>query len=264
MGCLSFSVRCHRKTQMNFLANPITQQKGTQWGGGKNDERQIHVPPPPPRKPEWLWNESTRYYKMRSETWSWKGSNIPKKQANPRFPFPSHTAKQVYPSKEEDAELRRWSKTLHMSPAANTSPFPHGILKPWKPASHLSGKRLENSLENWMDPEDVGIWVSTSENSRSPQIPGLSEAKLKIKKCCLSLDGREVRGRMDTCIHMTECIRFSPESITALLISYIPIENKKLKKKKSLSCSGDSDIENRLMDVLGCLGGRRGWDVWRK
>ena len=49
---------------------------------------------------------------------------------------------------------------------------------------------------------------------------------------CGSLDGREVWGRMDTCICMVESLCCSPETITTLLIGYTPIQNKKLKKKK--------------------------------
>ena len=45
-----------------------------------------------------------------------------------------------------------------------------------------------------------------------------------------SLDGRGVWGRKDTCICMAESLHCSP--ITILLISYIPIENKKFKLKK--------------------------------
>ena len=47
---------------------------------------------------------------------------------------------------------------------------------------------------------------------------------------CGSLDGRGVWGRMDTCTYMAESLRCPPETITALLIGYIPIPNKKLKK----------------------------------
>ena len=45
-------------------------------------------------------------------------------------------------------------------------------------------------------------------------------------------DGRWVWGRMDTCICMVESLHSSPENITALLISYISIWNKKFLKKK--------------------------------
>ena len=46
---------------------------------------------------------------------------------------------------------------------------------------------------------------------------------------CGSLDGRGVWGTMDTCICMAESLCCLPEIIT-LLISYTPIQNKKLKK----------------------------------
>ena len=49
-----------------------------------------------------------------------------------------------------------------------------------------------------------------------------------------SLGGREVWGRMDTCICMAEPLCCSPETITTLLISYTPVQNKKVKKKKRL------------------------------
>ena len=42
-----------------------------------------------------------------------------------------------------------------------------------------------------------------------------------------SLDGRGVWGRMNTCICMAESVCYSPETITALLISYTPIQNTK-------------------------------------
>jgi len=43
------------------------------------------------------------------------------------------------------------------------------------------------------------------------------------------------RGWMDTCIHMAESLHCSPETITILLIGYIPIQNKKFKRKKFLT-----------------------------
>ena len=49
---------------------------------------------------------------------------------------------------------------------------------------------------------------------------------------CGSLDGRGVWGRMDTRIYMAGSLRSSPETITALLIGYTPIQNKKFFKKK--------------------------------
>ena len=44
-----------------------------------------------------------------------------------------------------------------------------------------------------------------------------------------SLDGRGVWGRMDTRICVAKSLHGSPETITTLLISYTPIENKKLR-----------------------------------
>ena len=49
---------------------------------------------------------------------------------------------------------------------------------------------------------------------------------------CASLDGREVWGRMDTCIYMAESLHSSPETITTLLIGYTQIENIFMFKKK--------------------------------
>ena len=45
---------------------------------------------------------------------------------------------------------------------------------------------------------------------------------------CVSLDGREVWGRMDTCICMAESLNCSPE--TTLLISHTLIQKKKFEK----------------------------------
>jgi len=47
---------------------------------------------------------------------------------------------------------------------------------------------------------------------------------------CGSLYGRRVWGRMDTCIYMAESLHCSSETVTTLLISYIPIQNEFLKK----------------------------------
>ena len=55
---------------------------------------------------------------------------------------------------------------------------------------------------------------------------------------CVSLDEKEVWGRMDACICMAESLQCSPET-TTLLISYAPTQNafgvkktKILKKRK--------------------------------
>ena len=47
---------------------------------------------------------------------------------------------------------------------------------------------------------------------------------------CGSLDGRGVWGTIDTSVCRAESLHSSPESITILLISYIPIQNKKFKE----------------------------------
>ena len=44
-----------------------------------------------------------------------------------------------------------------------------------------------------------------------------------------SLDGRGFGGRMDTCVHMAESLRYSPETIITLFIGYTPTQNKKFK-----------------------------------
>ena len=49
---------------------------------------------------------------------------------------------------------------------------------------------------------------------------------------CGSLDGRGVWGRMGTCTCMIESLCYPPETITTLLIGYIPIRNKKFFKTK--------------------------------
>ena len=44
-----------------------------------------------------------------------------------------------------------------------------------------------------------------------------------------SLDGRGVWGKMDTCICKAEFLHCSHETITAVLIDYIPIKSLKIK-----------------------------------
>ena len=55
---------------------------------------------------------------------------------------------------------------------------------------------------------------------------------------CGSLNGRGVCRRMYICISMAESFRCSPETTTTLLISYIPTQNKKFKRKiiKEIRC----------------------------
>ena len=60
---------------------------------------------------------------------------------------------------------------------------------------------------------------------------------------CARLDGREVWGRMDTCVRMTESLSLSPEVITTLLTGYTPqIQNKKLKFGKKMDITPPSEL----------------------
>ena len=52
------------------------------------------------------------------------------------------------------------------------------------------------------------------------------------------VDRRGVWGRMDTCTHMAESLRCSPETITTLWITYTPIENNNNKPRTVLSSKG--------------------------
>ena len=52
-----------------------------------------------------------------------------------------------------------------------------------------------------------------------------------------SLDGRGVWGRMGTCLYTVKPLRCSLETITTL-ISYTPIQNKKLKRRKKREKKG--------------------------
>ena len=47
---------------------------------------------------------------------------------------------------------------------------------------------------------------------------------------CGCLDGKGIWGRIDTWICMAESLCWPPETVTALLIGYTPIQNKKLTK----------------------------------
>ena len=49
---------------------------------------------------------------------------------------------------------------------------------------------------------------------------------------CGSLDGRGIWRKRDICMSMAESFCCLPETITTLLVSYTPMLNKKLKKKK--------------------------------
>ena len=71
---------------------------------------------------------------------------------------------------------------------------------------------------------------------------------------CGSLDGRGVWGRTDACMCMAGSLHCSPETITTLLIGYIPIQNKKLLLKKAevthgLACNNSSTKKHRAGPV---------------
>ena len=70
-----------------------------------------------------------------------------------------------------------------------------------------------------------------------------------------SLDRRGVWGRMDTCIGMTESLCCLPEAIMTLLISYIPIQNKKLKKKSIESVYHGSLIIRKVVPPFPGISG---------
>ena len=60
--------------------------------------------------------------------------------------------------------------------------------------------------------------------------PGVGKVAVEHRELCStlhgSLDGREVWGRIDTC--MAESLCGPPETITILLISYTPIQNEEI------------------------------------
>ena len=74
---------------------------------------------------------------------------------------------------------------------------------------------------------------------------------------CGSLDGRGVCGRMNTCICMAESLCCSPETITTLLISYTPMQSKKLKNKIK-----KSEMENSMCGVLAVLQRREKMSIY--
>ena len=58
---------------------------------------------------------------------------------------------------------------------------------------------------------------------------------------------KQIWGRTDTSICMAESFSCSPETITALLIGYIPIQNKKLKK------GAFPDFKRQKKHILLCV-----------
>ena len=63
-------------------------------------------------------------------------------------------------------------------------------------------------------------WITNKDNHRA-----------LCSMLCGRLDGKGAWGRMDTCICMAESLCCPPETITTLLISYTPVENKKFLNK---------------------------------
>ena len=73
--------------------------------------------------------------------------------------------------------------------------------------------------------DSQGVWdghVHTAVFKMDSQQGPIVEHRELCPMSCGSLDGKEVRGRMDTCICMTESPYCSPETIT-LLTGYNPI-----------------------------------------
>ena len=71
-----------------------------------------------------------------------------------------------------------------------------------------------------MDRDTLAIKM---DNQQGPTI----EPRELCSMLCGSLDGRGVRGRMDTCIYMAESLCCPPEIITTFLAGYTPVQNKK-------------------------------------
>ena len=65
---------------------------------------------------------------------------------------------------------------------------------------------------------------------QGPRSHMLQLKKKKEKRSCMKI----FWGRMDTCIFMAESLHCLPETVTALLIGYTPIQNKKFKRKKEI------------------------------
>ena len=81
--------------------------------------------------------------------------------------------------------------------------------------------------------ESWGVWdghvhtaILKMDNQQGPPVQHMELCSI----LCSSPDGREVWGRMDTCICMAESLCCSPETITTLLIIYTPKQSKKLKE----------------------------------
>ena len=147
---------------------------------------------------------------------------------------------------------------------SGSSAFPKTSLNIWKFTVHVL---LKPGLENfehyftslWDECSCVVVWsmLTIKYKNRRPEqrrslflplpkveweltVMGVTSydrmSHVLVKICpasmiCGSLGGKGVWGRMDPCICMAESLSCSPETITTLLISYTPIQNKKFFKK---------------------------------
>ena len=81
---------------------------------------------------------------------------------------------------------------------------------------------LENELVGWT----LHRAIFKMDNQQGPT----AEPRKLCSMLCGSLVQKGVWGRMDPCMCMAESLRCLPETITTLLIGYIPIQNIKFKK----------------------------------
>ena len=72
---------------------------------------------------------------------------------------------------------------------------------------------------------------------------------------CGRPDGRGICGGTGTCTCLAESLGCPPGTITALLISYTPTQNKKFKKKRKKYCYyshfADQETEERVLKLGG-------------
>ena len=77
--------------------------------------------------------------------------------------------------------------------------------------------------------DSQGVWDGHGHtalfNMENQQGPAGQHREL-CSTSCGSLAGRGVWGRMDTCVCMAESLCCPPETVTILLTTYIPIQNK--------------------------------------
>ena len=99
----------------------------------------------------------------------------------------------------------------------------------WLPRCRIRGR---DSLEVWNG--HVHTAVFKTDNQWRPTVQHRELCSI----LCDSLDERRVWGRIDTCICMAKSLHYSPESITALLISLL------IFLKKSMKCRRYQKTEN--------------------